>query len=155
MRIKNLNLVLVYGISCTVYCHYEMLNKEAFRYWQLGSLQDSVNYSCCVYVRSMEAAWLRSSLVFMGSFRCCGDSWWLSDPSTDIFDKAFPHYVSILAISPRHGPRGTVSFQAVTRQSENINLLLRDECLVQIQVFPRKRYVSLRFSLWNQPEFIK
>lgn len=61
--------VLVYGITCAVYCHYEMLNKEAFGYWQLGPLQDSVNYSCCVYVRSMAAASQRSSLAFIASFR--------------------------------------------------------------------------------------
>lgn len=151
----NSNLVLVYGKTRTVYCYYEMLNKEAFRYRQLGSLQASVNYSCCMYVRSMEDAWLRSCLAFIASFRCCGDSRWPSDLSTDIFYKAIPHYVSFLAISLRHGPRGTVGFQVVTRQSENINLPLRDKWVVQIQVFPHQCYASLRFSLWNQPEFIK
>lgn len=77
-----------------------MLNKEAFRYWQLGSLQDSLNYSRCVYVQSMAAVSQRFSLgvSFIESFRCFTDSWWPSDPSSDILDKAIVHYVSFSAI---------------------------------------------------------
>lgn len=59
---------LAYEIMyCTVYCHYLMLNKEAFRYWQLCSAWDSFNYSCLVYVQSIKAAWLRSTCAFIAS----------------------------------------------------------------------------------------
>lgn len=95
------------GCKWTVYCHYEMLNKEAFRYWQLGSIQDGVNYSC-VYVRSMAAAWQSSSLAFIASFRWCGDSRRSSDCFSDIFDEDIPHYVSFRAIFSCRSPPGTI-----------------------------------------------
>lgn len=45
--------------------------------------------------------------------------------------------------------------QRMTHQSENSNLPLRDERVALVQVFPHQRYMSFRFSLGNQSEFIK